>query len=139
MLFVHKDLCNCDMSRLFLSSSFFLSQGLEFFVMIIVIQGHGLLLEEIYISTFSIGTGPVPWVVMSEIFPINIKGIAGSLMVLVTWLGAWSVSFTFIFLMDWSTFFVYSGFSVLAILYVAKFLPETKGKTLEEIQNSIDS
>jgi SP family facilitated glucose transporter-like MFS transporter 8 len=34
---------------------------------------------------------------------------------------------------------VYSGFSVLAVLYVAKFLPETKGKTLEEIQNSIDS
>jgi SP family facilitated glucose transporter-like MFS transporter 8 len=37
------------------------------------------------------------------------------------------------------TFFVYSGFSVLTVLYVAKFLPETKGKTLEEIQNSIDS
>uniref|UniRef100_A0A6N2N9F2 Major facilitator superfamily (MFS) profile domain-containing protein n=1 Tax=Salix viminalis TaxID=40686 RepID=A0A6N2N9F2_SALVM len=96
----------------------------------------------IYVSAFSIGMGAVPWVIMSEIFPINIKGIAGSLVVLVNWLGAWAVSFTFNFLMDWSssgTFFVYSGFSVLTVLYVAKFVPETKGKTLEEIQKSINS
>ncbi|KAJ6771061.1 hypothetical protein OIU74_017494 [Salix koriyanagi] len=85
----------------------------------------------IYVSAFSIGMGAVPWVIMSEIFPINIKGIAGSLVVLVNWLGAWAVSFTFNFLMDWSssgTFFVYSGFSVLTVLYVAKFVPETKRK-----------
>ncbi|KAJ6430980.1 hypothetical protein OIU84_018481 [Salix udensis] len=121
--------------------------GTSFFL-----KGHGLLLEWvpilavagvlIYVSAFSIGMGAVPWVIMSEIFPINIKGIAGSLVVLVNWLGAWAVSFTFNFLMDWSssgTFFVYSGFSVLTVLYVAKFVPETKGKTLEEIQKSINS
>nr|TKS15865.1 hypothetical protein D5086_0000029000 [Populus alba] len=121
--------------------------GTSFFL-----KGHGLLLEWvpilaiagvlIYVSAFSIGMGAVPWVIMSEIFPINIKGIAGSLVVLVNWSGAWAVSFTFNFLMDWSssgTFFVYSGFSVLTVLYVAKFVPETKGKTLEEIQKSINS
>ncbi|KAJ6323522.1 hypothetical protein OIU76_010931 [Salix suchowensis] len=121
--------------------------GTSFFL-----KGHDLLLEWvpilavagvlIYVSAFSIGMGAVPWVIMSEIFPINIKGIAGSLVVLVNWLGAWAVSFTFNFLMDWSssgTFFVYSGFSVLTVLYVAKFVPETKGKTLEEIQKSINS
>ncbi|GMH29285.1 hypothetical protein Nepgr_031128 [Nepenthes gracilis] len=56
----------------------------------------------IYISAFSIGMGAVPWVIMSEIFPINVKGAAGSLIVLVNWSGAWLVSFTFNFLMNWS-------------------------------------
>ncbi|KAH1208502.1 Sugar transporter ERD6-like 16 [Glycine max] len=57
----------------------------------------------IYIAAYSIGEGPVPWVIMSEIFPIHVKGIAGSLMVLVNWLGAWIVSYTFNFLMSWSS------------------------------------
>ncbi|GMI69819.1 hypothetical protein like AT5G18840 [Hibiscus trionum] len=96
----------------------------------------------IYIGSFSIGMGAGPWVIMSEIFPINVKGVAGSLVVLVNWLGAWTVSYTFNFLMAWSTygtFYIYSGFSLLTILYVAKFVPETKGKTLEEIQACINS
>ncbi|WCJ23599.1 Major facilitator superfamily protein [Euphorbia peplus] len=91
----------------------------------------------IYIAGFSMGMGAVPWLIMSEIFPINIKGVAGSLVTLVNWVGAWLVSYTFNFLMGWSssgTFFLYSGFSLLSILFVAKFVPETKGKTLEEIQ-----
>ncbi|KHN33101.1 Sugar transporter ERD6-like 16 [Glycine soja] len=57
----------------------------------------------IYIAAYSIGEGPVPWVIMSEIFPIHVKGIAGSLVVLVNWLGAWIVSYTFNFLMSWSS------------------------------------
>ncbi|KAF5941692.1 hypothetical protein HYC85_019334 [Camellia sinensis] len=47
--------------------------------------------------------GAVPWVIMSEIFPIHVKGIGGSLVVLVNWLGAWTVSYTFNFLMSWSS------------------------------------
>ncbi|KAH9765492.1 Sugar transporter ERD6-like 16 [Citrus sinensis] len=96
---------------------------------------------KIYIAFFSIGFGAVPWVIMSEIFPINIKGVAGSLVVLVNWSGAWAVSYTFNFLMSWSssgTFFIYSAFSVITVLFVAKFVPETKGKTLEQIQASIN-
>ncbi|CAI0466575.1 unnamed protein product [Linum tenue] len=117
-----------------------------------LIMSHDLLLDWVpilaisgvlvYISAFSIGMGAVPWVIMSEIFPINMKGVGGSLVVLVNWLGAWAVSFTFNFLMSWSssgTFFLYSGFSIMTILFVAKFVPETKGKTLEEIQESINS
>lgn len=99
-----------------------------------------------YIAAFSIGLGPVPWVIMSEVsfsrykhfesflfsksqsgkrqtegilekyililafflsmwqvFPIHVKGTAGSLVVLVNWLGAWMVSYTFNFLMSWSS------------------------------------
>lgn len=96
----------------------------------------------IYVAAFSIGLGPVPWVIMSEIFPIHVKGTAGSLVVLVNWLGAWLVSYTFNFLMSWSspgTLFLYAGCSLLTILFVAKLVPETKGKTLEEIQGCINS
>ncbi|RDX66302.1 Sugar transporter ERD6-like 16, partial [Mucuna pruriens] len=57
----------------------------------------------IYIASFSIGMGPVPWVIMSEMFPIHVKGSAGSLVVLVNWLGAWVVSYTFNFLISWSS------------------------------------
>ncbi|XP_014621224.1 sugar transporter ERD6-like 16 isoform X1 [Glycine soja] len=91
----------------------------------------------IYIAAYSIGVGPVPWVIMSEIFPIHVKGIAGSLVVLANWLGAWIVSYTFNSLMSWSspgTLFLYAGSSLLTILFVTKLVPETKGKTLEEIQ-----
>ncbi|XP_042939207.1 sugar transporter ERD6-like 16 isoform X2 [Carya illinoinensis] len=117
-----------------------------------VLKSHGLLPEWvailavggvlIYIASFSIGMGAVPWVIMSEIFPIHVKGAAGSLVVLVNWLGAWAVSYTFNFLMRWSasgTFFIYSAFSVMTVLFVAKLVPETKGKTLEEIQASTNS
>ncbi|XP_028759866.1 sugar transporter ERD6-like 16 [Neltuma alba] len=117
-----------------------------------LLKGQSLLLEWvpmlavagvlIYIAAFSIGMGSVPWVIMSEIFPINVKGIAGSLVVLVTWLGAWIVSYTYNFLMSWNapgTLFLYAGCSLVTILFVAKFVPETKGKTLEEIQASINS
>ncbi|XP_073027673.1 sugar transporter ERD6-like 16 isoform X9 [Primulina eburnea] len=96
----------------------------------------------VYVASFSIGMGAVPWVIMSEIFPIHVKGIAGSLVVLVNWSGAWAVSYTFNFLMSWSppgTFSVYAGFCALAVLFVAKIVPETKGRTLEEIQASISS
>ncbi|KAI3948538.1 hypothetical protein MKW92_018107 [Papaver armeniacum] len=96
----------------------------------------------IYIAAFSIGTGPVPWVIMSEIFPINVKGVAGSLVTLVNWFGAWAVSYTFNFLISWSasgTFFLYSGVCAMTVLFVAKMVPETKGRTLEEIQASINA
>ncbi|KAK9084062.1 hypothetical protein Scep_030533 [Stephania cephalantha] len=95
-----------------------------------------------YIGTYSVGMGGVPWVMMSEIFPINVKGTAGSLVTLVNWFGSWAVSFTFNFLMSWSsygTFVLYSVFNALAILFVAKIVPETKGRTLEEIQASMNT
>ncbi|XP_052207951.1 sugar transporter ERD6-like 16 [Diospyros lotus] len=116
------------------------------------LKGQGLLLRFvsilassgvlIYIASFSIGMGAVPWVIMSEIFPIHVKGVAGSLVVLVNWLGDWVVSYTFNFLMSWSstgTFLLYAAFCVKTVLFVAKVVPETKGKTLEEIQASISS
>ncbi|XP_038715686.1 sugar transporter ERD6-like 5 isoform X1 [Tripterygium wilfordii] len=95
----------------------------------------------VYTGSFSLGMGGIPWVIMSEIFPINMKGSAGSLVTLVSWLGSWIVSYAFNFLMKWSsagTFMVFSGICCLTVLFVAKLLPETKDRTLEEIQASMN-
>ncbi|PWA94661.1 sugar transporter ERD6-like 7 [Artemisia annua] len=95
----------------------------------------------LFIAGFSLGMGAVPWVIMSEIFPINIKGTAGGLVTLVNWAGAWAVSYTFNFLLNWSsygTFLLYAAVNVACILFVINLVPETKGKTLEEIQAAIN-
>ncbi|KAL3644838.1 hypothetical protein CASFOL_010018 [Castilleja foliolosa] len=96
----------------------------------------------VYVSAFSAGMGAVPWVVMSEIFPINVKGVAGSLATLVNWFGAWAVSYTFNFLMSWSsygTFGLYAAVNALAVVFVIKVVPETKGRTLEQIQAAVNA
>lgn len=96
----------------------------------------------VYIGSFSIGMGSVPWVVMSEIFDINIKGAGGSLATLVNWFGAWAVSYTFNFLISWSsygTYILYAAINALAIVFVIMIVPETKGRTLEQIQSNLNS
>ncbi|CAL5193615.1 unnamed protein product [Lathyrus oleraceus] len=96
----------------------------------------------VYIGSFAIGMGAVPWVVMSEIFPVNIKGQAGSIATLVNWFGAWLCSYTFNFLMSWSsygTFILYAAINALAILFIVVAVPETKGKSLEQLQAAINA
>ncbi|KAK3415670.1 hypothetical protein EUGRSUZ_H01597 [Eucalyptus grandis] len=95
----------------------------------------------LYIAAFSAGMGAVPWVVMSEIFPINVKGVAGGFATLVNWFGAWAVSYTFNYLMSWSsygTFLLYAGINAAGIVFVITVVPETKGRSLEQIQAAIN-
>uniref|UniRef100_A0A2N9FNS7 Major facilitator superfamily (MFS) profile domain-containing protein n=1 Tax=Fagus sylvatica TaxID=28930 RepID=A0A2N9FNS7_FAGSY len=118
--------------------SFFL-QDLQTWTKITPILALGGVL--VYTGSFSLGMGGIPWVIMSEIFPINMKGSAGSLVTLVSWLGSWIISYAFNFLMNWSsagTFFIFSSICGLTVLFVAKLVPETKGRTLEEIQASMN-
>ncbi|PWA62573.1 major facilitator, sugar transporter-like, Major facilitator superfamily domain protein [Artemisia annua] len=89
------------------------------------------------VTGFSLGLGPIPWVIMSEILPVNIKSLAGSVATLSNWLAASIITMTAPLLLDWSsggTFIIYAAISTFTLAFVKLWVPETKGKTLEEIQ-----
>ncbi|CAN6900739.1 hypothetical protein HID58_083187 [Brassica napus] len=85
----------------------------------------------------SLGMGPIPWLIMSEILPVNIKGLAGSIATLANWFVSWLVTMTANMLLAWSsggTFTLYALVCGFTVAFVSLWVPETKGKTLEEIQ-----
>lgn len=92
-----------------------------------------------YIISFSLGMGAIPWILMSEILPVNVKGVAGSVATLANWSLSWAVTMTINLLLEWSTvgtFLLYAFFTVLTFIFVVLCVPETKGRTLEEIEAS---
>ena len=97
-----------------------------------------------YIACFASSMGPVFWVIASEIFPTRIRGRAMAVATVVIWSSCFLVSQTFP-IMDknpWLvehfhhafSFWLYSVFCFVAVAFVAAWVPETKGKTLEEIE-----
>ena len=102
-----------------------------------------LLFMLLYIAGFAMSWGPVTWVILSEIFPNSIRG-AMSVPVAALWISNLIVSWTFPILNDnsWLTekfnhgfsYWIYSLMCLLAALFVYKFIPETKGRSLEEIE-----
>ncbi|CAN1761045.1 Sugar transporter ESL1 [Linum perenne] len=93
-----------------------------------------------YFTAFSIGMGGVPWIIMSEIFPMNVKDVAGTLITLVNWSSSWVMTYSFNFMMQWSpagTFFILAATCGATVVFTFKLVPETRGRTLEEIQASM--
>ncbi|XP_057832624.1 sugar transporter ERD6-like 4 isoform X2 [Cryptomeria japonica] len=93
----------------------------------------------VYIISYSLGMGPVPWIVMGEILPARVRGTAGSLAILISWFSAWVVTLTFNFILEWSapgSFWIFAAICVSNVIFVAFFVPETRGRTLEEIEAS---
>jgi sugar porter (SP) family MFS transporter len=91
-----------------------------------------------YTAFFAFGMGPVPWVVISEIFPNKIRGRAASVATSVLWSGTLLVTFTFLSLIRAlgvsGTFAIYAVLSAFSFIFIWSIVPETRGKTLEEIQ-----
>jgi MFS transporter, SP family, xylose:H+ symportor len=96
-----------------------------------------------YTAAFAMSWGPVTWVLLAEIFPNSIRG-AMSIAVAAQWIANWMVSLTFPMINDnvWLTklfnhgfsYWIYGVMGILAAIFVWKLVPETKGKTLEEME-----
>jgi SP family xylose:H+ symportor-like MFS transporter len=105
--------------------------------------GGALIFMLTYTAAFAMSWGPVTWVLLSEIFPNSIRG-AMSIAVAAQWIANWIISFTFPLMNDnpWLTqvfnhgfsYWIYGIMSVLAAVFIWKLVPETKGKTLEEME-----
>ncbi len=98
----------------------------------------------VYVASFAMSWGPVTWVLLSEIFPNKIRGRAMALAVTAQWVSNYLVSWTFP-MMDKNSFliekfnhgfsyWIYGFMGLIALFVVWKFVPETKGKTLEEME-----
>jgi SP family xylose:H+ symportor-like MFS transporter len=97
----------------------------------------------LYTAGFALSWGPVTWVLLSEIFPNSIRG-AMSVAVAAQWIANLLVSWTFPMMNDntWLTaqfnhgfsYWIYAVMGFLAALFVWKLVPETKGKSLEEME-----
>jgi len=99
----------------------------------------------LYVASFAVSWGPVTWVLLSEIFPNKIRGRAMAIAVAAQWVSNYLVSLTFPMMDDNSylteqfnhgfAYWIYGFMSLLAMYFVWKFVPETKEKTLEEMES----
>ncbi|XP_048335308.1 sugar transporter ERD6-like 6 isoform X2 [Ziziphus jujuba] len=125
-------------SLILVSAAFFLegiaSKGSPLYDILGILSLVGLVAMVIF---FSLGLGAIPWVIMSEILPVNIKSLAGSIATLANWLTSWAITMTANLLLNWShggTFAIYTLVAAFTVAFVTLWVPETKGRTLEEIQ-----
>ena len=96
----------------------------------------GVLSIMIYSASFMFSWGPICWVLISEIFPNTIRGAAVAIAVAFQWISNFIVSSTFVPLYSWSpafTYGLYCAMCLLAAFFVWRLVPETKGKTLEDM------
>jgi SP family arabinose:H+ symporter-like MFS transporter len=103
--------------------------------------GWGMVLcTLLYIYAFNFGMGGIYWVMVSEIFPTRIRGAASSLSVVFLWGGNYLVLLVFPTMLDvlkGHVFYVFAGLCALCLTFIAYFVPETKGKTLEIIEGEL--
>jgi MFS transporter, SP family, arabinose:H+ symporter len=100
--------------------------------------GLVLLFTLLYIACFAMTLGPIVWVVIAEIFPTRIRGRAMAIATVALWLADFVVSLTFPIIADKLhesfAFWLYAGMCLINMIVIWIVLPETKGKSLEEIE-----
>ena len=91
----------------------------------------------VYSASFMFSWGPICWVLIAEVFPNTIRGAAVAIAVAFQWIFNWIVSTSFVPMANslgyWFTYGLYGVICILAALFVWKLVPETKGKTLEDM------
>jgi len=102
---------------------------------------HVLTLVLLSIAFFASSIGPVTWVLLSEMFPNRIRGLATSIAVLAMWIANFVLAQTFPSLSaslgQAGTFWIYAGICLLGTFFILFYVPETKGKTLEAIEREL--
>lgn len=92
----------------------------------------------LFLLFFAFSLGPLKFVIATEIFPTHVRGTALSICIMTMWVSDWIVNLLFPIMRDGlgvaSTFFIFSFFCIISFLYAKKKLFETKGKSLEEIE-----
>ncbi|MFA9189148.1 sugar porter family MFS transporter [Flavobacterium sp. FBOR7N2.3] len=93
------------------------------------------------IGVYAMSLAPITWVILSEIFPNRIRGAAMALATFSLWIACFILTYTFPLLNEGfgaaGTFWLYAAICILGFLFIRKKLPETKGKSLEEIENEL--
>ncbi|GEP25356.1 MULTISPECIES: sugar porter family MFS transporter [Lentilactobacillus] len=99
-----------------------------------------MILIAIYIFGFAVSWGPICWLMLGEIFPLNVRGVGNSIGSAANWIGNFIVSQFFLVLLSMfhnnvgGPFAVFTFFAILSIFFVIYMVPETRGKTLENIE-----
>jgi hypothetical protein len=95
----------------------------------------------LFVSGYQVGFGPIAWLLISEIFPLAYRSQAMSIAVLLNFGTNLLVAVTFLSFSNlvgpFVSYYIYAGIAAFAFIFVYKFLPETKGQTLEQIQKSM--
>ena len=118
---------------------FFLKDGMKYDVS--AISWLPVLSVCTFIVMFALGFGPIPWMFMSEIFPRQITGYACSIACMVNWVCVFTVTRSFSTIQEYmgsyGAFWIFSVISFIGTVFVFYLVPETKGKTLEEVQEEL--
>ncbi|MCG8581885.1 MAG: D-xylose transporter XylE [Bacteroidales bacterium] len=96
----------------------------------------------VYTASFMMSWGPICWVLIGEIFPNKIRGKAIAIAVATQWAANYFISSTYPAMMEFSggmTYMFYGVMSILSAIFVWKMIPETKGKSLEEMEEVIEN
>ncbi|KAG7310734.1 Facilitated trehalose transporter Tret1 [Plutella xylostella] len=95
----------------------------------------------LYLLGFSLGFGPIPWLMMGEILPAKIRGPAASICTAFNWLCTFTVTKTFQNILDGigpcGTFWLFGCICFVGLFFVIIFVPETRGKSLEQIESKL--
>eukprot|EP00049_Salpingoeca_infusionum_P006999 m.113861 g.113861 ORF g.113861 m.113861 type:complete len:585 (-) comp13529_c0_seq2:2087-3841(-) len=95
----------------------------------------------LYMATFSIGFGPVTWVLVSELFPLQVRGIGIGIATFLNRLMSGTIAMTYLSLENAiggaGTFYLYGSVAVLSVVFTYFFVPETKGRSLEQIKDTL--
>ncbi|XP_066913518.1 solute carrier family 2, facilitated glucose transporter member 8-like [Clytia hemisphaerica] len=90
-----------------------------------------------FIAMFSIGWGPLPWLLMSELFPIKTRGIATTIVTLSNWLFVFTTTSSFCFLVNkihiYGAMWIFATIVFIGFFFTLFFVPETRGRPLEEV------